>query len=38
VAVEFDPRFMYPARIAIDKWRDLIDDGVEWVAPLQVLR
>ena len=38
VKVEFDPRFRYPTRITIDEWRDSVDDEVEWVAQLQVLR
>jgi hypothetical protein len=38
VNVAFDPRFRYPTRIAIDEWRDSIDDEVEWVARLRVLR
>ena len=38
VEMEFDPRFRYPTRIRIDEWRDSLDDEVEWVAQLQVLR
>ena len=38
VEVEFDPRFKFPTRIAIDEWRDSTDDEVEWIAQLQVLR
>jgi hypothetical protein len=38
VEMEFDPRFRYPTRIRIDGWRDTIDDEVEWIAQLQVLR
>ena len=38
VKVEFDPRFRYPTRITIDEWRNSVDDEVEWVAQLQVLR
>jgi hypothetical protein len=38
VAVEFDPRFSYPTRITIDQWRDSVDDEVEWIAQLRVLR
>ncbi len=38
VEVEFDPRFRFPSRIAIDKRRNTFDDHVEWIARLQVLR
>jgi hypothetical protein len=38
VKVEFDPRFRYPTRIAIDPWRDSVDDELEWVARLRVLQ
>ena len=38
VKVEFDPRFRYPKRIMIDEWRDGVDDEVEWIAELRVLR
>jgi hypothetical protein len=38
VEVEFDPRFRYPTRIAIDEWRGTKDDEVEWIAQLQVRR
>jgi hypothetical protein len=38
VQVEFDPRFRYPTRIAVDRWRDVYDDEHEWIAQLKVLR
>ena len=38
VTVEFDPRFRYPVRSRIDRWRDAIDDEMEWVARLEVIR
>lgn len=38
VEVKFDPRFRYPTRITIDERRDSVDDEVEWIAHLQVLR
>ena len=38
VTVSFDPRFHYPARIDIDRWRGAIDDELAWVAELTVLR
>jgi hypothetical protein len=37
VAVAFDARFGYPARIRIDPWRNSADDEREYVASLEVL-
>jgi hypothetical protein len=38
VEVVFDPTFAYPSRIKLDRWRDVIDDELEWIAELRVLK
>ena len=38
VEIMFDKKFGYPARIKIDLWRGVIDDELEWIAELRVLK